>query len=195
MNQKVFLEHKKNALYKLKKAKDDNLVDEGIVKILDLINSCDDYFTSSSCYGRIVLLNIPVIGDKKQASFLGKWHSTIEVDDIKSVFKSYKTGLLWILAQSPIIHVVSKNIENADIMVKYGISCGFKNSGVRSLGKKIVVEICSTERLDTPIGKDGTIFCNDDYLNLIVEICNDVFLKSKDKLLRFEQHLHQIIKN
>jgi len=75
-------------------------------------------------------------------------------------------------------------------MVKAAIACGFKNSGLKSLGKKIVVEICSTERLDAPIGRDGNLFCNEEYLRLLIEIANEVFEKSNEKLTRFEKKLY-----
>jgi len=73
-----FLENKKNALQKLDKAKIENKVDIGILPILDIINSLNEYYTTSSCFGRIVLLELPVIGDKKNAKFIGKWHRTIK---------------------------------------------------------------------------------------------------------------------
>ena len=65
MKERDFLENKKIALKKLEKAIKENLADEDIIPILDLINHSEDYFTSSSCYGRTVLLEIPVIGNKK----------------------------------------------------------------------------------------------------------------------------------
>jgi tRNA(Phe) wybutosine-synthesizing methylase Tyw3 len=49
--EKEFIDGKKNALDKLEKAKVEDLVDLGIISILDLINSYEDYYTSSSCFG------------------------------------------------------------------------------------------------------------------------------------------------
>ena len=125
----------------------------------------DRYYTSSSCYGRIVLLEIPGIGDKKNAVFLGKWHRKISSDEILQSITKANKGLLWILAQSPIIHIGAKTVKAADKMLKTSISCGFKNSGIKSFEKNTIVEIVSTERLDSPVGSDGILFCNNDYLN------------------------------
>jgi len=192
-NKKEYKDGKKNALELLKKACDMKKVDDEILPILHLINASCNYYTSSSCAGRIVVLEIPQIGDKKGAVFLGKWHRTIKPDVIKSAAEKANRGLLWLLAQSPILHIVSDTLENADIMVKAAIACGFKNSGFKSLGKKIVIEICSTERLDAPVGRDRDLFCDDEYLDLLVDIANDVFMKSKEKLSQFEKTLR--IKN
>ena len=88
----IFLEGKKIALSKLEKEKKDNLVDKGILPILNIINDSDLYYTSSSCYGRIVLLEIPNIGNKKEAVFLGKWHRSISVDELISTSNNSKKG-------------------------------------------------------------------------------------------------------
>jgi tRNA wybutosine-synthesizing protein 3 len=184
-----FLLHKKNALEKLKKAKTNSLVDEGIIPILDLINDLDAYYTSSSCFGRIVLLEIPNIGDKKNAVFLGKWHRKISSEEILKSLSKAKKGLLWILAQSPIIHLAAKTADAADKILKISISCGFKNSGLKSFDKHFIVEIVSTERLDAPIGKDGALFCNNNHLELLVEIANNIIDKSSFKLKKFEERL------
>jgi tRNA wybutosine-synthesizing protein 3 len=184
-----FFEGKKNALLKLKKAQREKKVDIGILPILDIINNSDEYYTSSSCYGRIVLLKIPNIGNKKEAIFLGKWHRTINVNELFISSKDSKNGQIWLLAQSPIIHITSKTVKEADRILKIAIACGFKNSGLKSITKRIVVEICSTERLDVPIGKDGTLFCSKEHLELLTSISNEIFEKSTKKLQNFEREL------
>ena len=185
-----FLEGKKSALEKLQKAKKEDKIDKGIKPILDIINKSHEYYTSSSCYGRIVLLEIPNIGDKKGAKFLGKWHRTIDVDELLSAAKNAKIGQIWILSQSPIIHIKAKTIEAAERLLKTAIASGFKNTGIKSLGKKIVIEDCSTERLDAPVGKDGYLFCNREHLELLTDISNEILKKSNKKMLKFEQYLN-----
>lgn len=186
-----FLEGKKSALSKLKKAQKENKVDPGILPILDIINESENYYTSSSCFGRIVLLEIPSIGDKKKAKFLGKWHKAINVDELLSAAKSAETGQLWFLSQSPIVHITAKTNNAADKILKTAIACGFKNSGLKSIGKKIVVEILSTERLDAPVGRDGVLFCNKDHLELLINISNKIMKKSTFKLQKFEKKLRK----
>lgn len=186
-----FIENKKQTMQKLRHAVTEKLVDNKIIPILNLINNLDDYYTSSSCYGRIVLLEIPKIGDKKNAKWLGKWHGKITPIDVLSSLKNASKGQLWILAQSPIIHVYSKTQKAADQLLKAAVSCGFKHSGFKSIEKNIVIELASTERLDVPVGRDGCIFCNDEYIDLIVEISNDIIDRSVEKLSRFENFLRE----
>jgi len=189
--EKDFLDGKKSALEKLTKAISANQVDSGILPILDIINNSDKYYTTSSCFGRIVILEIPTIGNKKEAKSLGKWHRTIEINELLSATKNAKDGQLWILSQSPIIHIAASSYNAAEKILKTAISCGFKNSGLKSLGRRIVIEILSTERLDAPIGKNGKLFCNNEHLDLLVKISNEIMGKSTLKLSKLEKNLRK----
>ena len=177
-----FLQAKKQAMCKLNNAYNEEKLDNDILPLLDLINSIDQYYTTSSCAGRIVLLELPSIGDKKNARFLGKWHRPINQEEFSNAAKRAKKGWIWFFAQSPILHVAAKNINDAEKLVKLSISSGFKNTGIRSLGKKIIVEISSTERLDCPVGKDGKIFCARKYQDILVETANELLNRSQEKL-------------
>lgn len=194
MKERDFLENKKIALKKLEKAKNEKQVDEGIIRILDIINKTDNYYTSSSCFGRIVLLEIPRIGDKKNAKFLGKWHRKIKTEELLEALNKAEKGQLWFLAQSSIIHLSAKTIEAADKILKIAYSCGFKHSGFKTIENNIVVEICGTERLDAPVGMDKKIFCNNNHLDLLVNISNEIIDKSNKKLIKFEEKLKEIFK-
>lgn len=192
-SERDFIENKKNALKKLKNALDEKKVDNGILPIIKIINKSGNYYTSSSCFGRIVLLEIPEIGNKKEAEFLGKWHRKIRVNELLSSIKNATNGQIWILTQSPIIHIGAKTNIAAEKILKTAISCGFKNSGIKSIGKKIIVEICSTERLDSPIGIDGVILCEKDHLSLLTNISNNIIEKSTLKLHKLKEKLKKVL--
>ena len=189
MKERDFIYNKKETLEKLKNAIFENKVDEEIIPILNLINSNNNYYTSSSCYGRIVLLELPKIGDKKNAKFLGKWHRKIDSKELEESLKDAEKGELWFLAQAPIIHVHSKDLDSGDELVKKAVLCGFKNSGFRSIKKNIVIELSSTERIDMPIGNNGEYFFKKDFTKILVEFANEVIEKSIKKLKKFEKLL------
>jgi tRNA wybutosine-synthesizing protein 3 len=184
-----FIENKKQTLIKLQKEIEKKEVDEKIIPILELINSHNNYYTSSSCYGRIVLLEIPEIGDKKNAKWLGKWHREIELNEFLLASEKAKKGFLWLLAQSPIIHVFSNDLDSADNLIKIAVGCGFKHSSFKSFKKNIIIQIISTERLDAPIGKDGKFFCDNIFLDLLINISNNIIKRSSEKLKNFESKL------
>ena len=100
--------------------------------------------------------------------------------------------MLRLLAQSPILHIAAETNVAADRLLKIAISCGFKNSGLKSIIGRIIIEICSTERLDAPIGKNGSLFCDEEFLKLLVDISNEIIDRSSYKLQRFKQELKNI---
>jgi tRNA wybutosine-synthesizing protein 3 len=190
IKEKDFIKNKIQILEKLKIAKKENLVDKGIIPIIDRINSNNNYYTTSSCFGRIVLLELPDLGDKKNAVFLGKWHRKIKPEDVfLALEKSSGKGQLWFLAQSPIIHIHSINIKSADKLVKLAINCGFKHSSFKTTEKNIIVEIVSTERIDAPVGLNGKLYCDKNYIFLLTDIANKVIKKSFLKLEKLKDTL------
>ena len=184
-----FGKHKQNALEKYDNAKKENQVDKIIIPILDKINEMDVYFTTSSCAGRIVVLQLPQIGDKKNARFLGKWHHRINVNELLASLKGYDVDQLWLLGQPPIFHIGCQSIESADQMIKLGISSGLKHSGIKSIQDQIIVELCSTERIDMPIGDNGVLQIDQKFLLFLLKKANMMIDRAQKKLTRFENNL------
>jgi tRNA wybutosine-synthesizing protein 3 len=184
-----FLKSKEKALTSLNKAKNDNKLDQDIEEIINTINLKKEYFTSSCCSGRIVILELPELGNKREAKFLGKWHRDIQYNELIEATKQAKTGMIWLLAQSPIIHVITNSYSLADNIIKIAINSGFKNSGYKSIKNNIVVEICSTERLDSPIGNNGKLSLSNEHLKFLLTISNFIIKKSKTKLKKLQKNL------
>ena len=53
---KTFSQWKKQCLNKLDVSKKGS-VDEDIAHVVSLLNSCEEYFTTSSCSGRVILID------------------------------------------------------------------------------------------------------------------------------------------
>jgi len=68
-----FLKSKERAMYALEKAMKNGEVDEKALPIIEKLNGVEEFFTTSSCSGRIVILEVPSLGKKVDARFLGKW--------------------------------------------------------------------------------------------------------------------------
>jgi tRNA wybutosine-synthesizing protein 3 len=190
-----FNSYKQRNLLKLQEALEDHKVDTEVISLLERINTDERFVTTSSCSGRIVLLSLPRLGDKKQALFLGCWHHTPTTDDIKDAMKKYSMGQLWLLAQPPIFHIAARDINSATLMLSIGIEAGFKLSGIKTLQNQCLVELLSTERLDMPIGKDGIIYPDEVLLRFLLETAETVIIRSKEKLQRLDQKLRYYLKN
>ena len=185
----LFTQYKKKALVSLGRALEKGEVDRKIIPVLDVINSFPCFYTTSSCAGRIMVLEVPSVGRKKEAKILGKWHHKINEQEIQECIITATRGQIWLLAQSPIFHVGVESMKKTDSLLSIAIRSGFKNSGIKTKGKKIIIEITSTERVDTPLGKDGTMMCSMEYLKFITEIINYTIERGDKKIQRLSKNL------
>ena len=180
----IFEEQKKKALERLRIMG----ADEEVEGIIEKLNRLENFYTTSSCSGRVALICIPEIGAKREAEFIGKWHRAVTKEEVSEAIKTPKKGELWLISQSPILHVSCRGLEKAKTLLRIAIESGFKYSGIKAISKdngKVMVEIMSTERMDVPLGKDNEIFCSDTYIAYIVQKANFMLTRGKAKLKRF----------
>lgn len=102
----IFEAEKRRALERL----DKEGADDDIAGLIELLNGFDDYFTTSSCSGRVILISIPEIGAKEEAEFIAKWHREVSKDEVLKAMGTWKDvdGELWLMSQSPILHVSAR---------------------------------------------------------------------------------------
>ncbi len=213
-----FDSEKKRTLEDYSVALKNQKIDLRIIPILDIINTHKDYYTTSSCSGRIFLLALASPGAKNQSSILDKWHDKVSLNQIKRAIQSWKEyKYLYFLAQSPIFHVISRDLKSAVRLRNLGEKSGFKYSSIRSikpikhdetvedeskeieidisddldysLNARITVELLSTERLNIPIGVEGKVFIDDKYLEFLVNLANTSISDSNSKLTSLEKIL------
>ncbi len=192
MDDTLFIQYKKKALASLNRALEKGEVDTKIIPILDAINSLPCFYTTSSCAGRIMVLEVPSVGRKREAKVLGKWHHKIKGQETQECMSKATRGQMWLLAQSPIFHVGVKSMEKTDLLLSIAISSGFKNSGIKTKGKKIIVEITSTERVDAPLGKDGDLMCSKEYLEFLIEVADYIVERGDKKIHRLTKNLNSL---
>jgi len=190
---KNFDEQKAKAMEGLRQALAERKVDGDIIPLLDKINSLENYFTTSSCSGRISVMEMPDFGDKVNSIWLGKWHRTVKVEEVLEAIGRHEKGQLWFLVRSPILHVGARTMDDAVRLLNLAIGLGFKYSNIKSVShKKLLVEIRSTERMDVPLGTDGELWVDGEYLERIVAIANSQVRRFKGKLKRLEEEIGKL---
>ncbi len=179
-----FEKQKKSALNKLKASVHSGDADAGILPLLEEINFKPNYYSTSSCAGRVSLLS--ELGGKGVDRFLGKWHRKISVADVINSLKS-KRGSVWFRYESPILHVCARSLDDANKILFAARESGFKRSGIQSASEeRLMLELCSTEKIDAPVMCDGLLLVSEDYLRFLVEEANrkhDVSMKKISRLL------------
>lgn len=158
--------------------------DAHIVSLCEKINSLDNYYTTSSCSGRIVVIRD--LDKKRPGLFEFVSHEIIAP---LGVFQSTKfrdnfevKDNLKFKSEPPILHVACREIEDAKSLIEKAQNCGWKRSGIISLGKNIIVELLSTEKLEFPIVCEGKILVSDEFLSIVIQKSNENLRKGWQKI-------------
>ncbi|WP_240910606.1 MULTISPECIES: hypothetical protein [unclassified Thermococcus] len=185
---------KREALASLFTAINEGKVDEDIIGLLLLINSIKGIYTTSSCSGRIGIIEEPALGAKPLSRWLIKVHRLIEFEEAKEALKNAKEGIIFLKSQPPIFHVVAEDLEKAKKLHELGLASGFKYTTFKVISKRYLVEINATEYLTAPLGKDGKVLVDDEYLRFAIEIGNEMLKRSKGRLTRLEENFRKLKK-
>lgn len=183
---------KREALVSLFTAMREGKVDEDIIDLLLLINSIRGVYTTSSCSGRIGIIEEPALGAKPLSRWLIKVHREMEFEEAKRALEKAKEGLIFLKSQPPIFHVVAEDVEKAKKLHELGLASGFKYTTFKVISKRYLVEINATEYLTAPLGKDGKVLVSDDYLRFALEIGNSMLRRSKGRLPRLMKNFEKL---
>jgi tRNA wybutosine-synthesizing protein 3 len=161
--------------------------DKRIVSLCDKINKDERYYTTSSCSGRIMILK----EENKKGPGLFKFvsHELISFEEFSKKLEEIKEGDFKFKQESFILHIACRDIESARNLLDKGISSGIKRCGIISLGKNIIVELNSTERLEFPFIKDGKILVEDSFLKEVLGRSNFNLNKGWIKLKKLQKLL------
>lgn len=161
--------------------------DKKIVKLCNKINKKNNFYTTSSCSGRILLM----IDQEKKGEdlFLFVSHDKItfkklkeEINKSLAIKKDIKFKL-----EPCILHVSCKDLEDTKILFEKGKEAGFKRLGIIGTNHNFTFELNSTEKLEFPIIEKNKLLVDDDFLNLIVEDANKKLEKSWIKIDKLEK--------
>ena len=207
-----FLQRKQDVLLKIDKSSKCDW-DKKIVSLCKKINSSENYYTTSSCSGRVAIMIdqekkgkglflkryhdlISFTQLKKDLGNITKLHSEAHGIDKKKLIKktnglisfkrirvSDERGNLIKFKQEPcILHVACKSFDDAEKIYEKAKQGGWKRSGIIASGKRFVVEMNGTEKLEFPVIEKGKILVSDDFLKIIVEKSNENLKKSWEKI-------------
>jgi len=162
--------------------------DKKIIKLCGKINSHDEYYTTSSCAGRVVLM---VDDDKKGPElFLKVYHNLISFEELKKDLENTSNKRIIKFKQEPcILHVACKNLEDARDLYDKAKLVGWKKSGLISWERNIILELNSTEILGFLISDGKNILVDDDFLKIIVKKSNENLKKSWEKIEKLRKLL------
>eukprot|EP00795_Rhopilema_esculentum_P010707 gene10707-19483_t len=125
-------------------------IDQPIIDLVSFINNLNDFFTTSSCSGRIAVISE---GDarKKGCNWLYMSHATSSQSDIvKAVKDSIDSATATFKYEAFVLHVQCKTLDKAQKMA-----------------------VRSTHAMEVPLVLKGKLMVSEEYIANIVEICNE----------------------
>jgi tRNA wybutosine-synthesizing protein 3 len=158
-------------------------IDEEIKFLVEKLNKMPEFYTTSSCAGRALLL------EKKSAKkFDIDWiysdHGGANLKKIKKVLENPPKNPVWLKQESAILHICCKDEAIAAKLLVVCKHSGFKHSGILSLGKRIIVQVLSSESLETIIADKGEVLVDDNYIKILVGEANKKMKQNKERIKR-----------
>lgn len=161
-------------------------VDTLALPIIAQINSHPDYYTTSSCSGRIVLFS---------DTFLYSTHEIIsnDIDVLWDTLQNCKNSFVELKMEPFILHVECRDIPSAKRMHQVAISSGFRNSGM-SIGTtdRNIVAVRSTIRMDIPCIVDGILLVKKEQVEVWVGVANEKMRRNWSMMLRLEESIRRL---
>lgn len=218
MSQSNFSQRKQDVLSKLDKSSKGHW-DGKISELCEKINSSENYYTTSSCSGRVVLM---LDKERKEKGLYFKiYHDLISFEELKKDLdeilhsqardmskellkensginsiseknlakpvlrnqsRAKRASLIKFKQEPPILHIACKTLKDAESFLSKARKSGWKRSGIISIKTKYMLELISTEKLEFPIINMGKILVDNDFLELIVQKCNENLKKGWKKI-------------
>ncbi|KAE8291429.1 tRNA wybutosine-synthesizing protein 3-like protein [Larimichthys crocea] len=193
--EKTFRQWKKQSLNKLDHSKK-GTVDEDIQHVVSLLNSREEYFTTSSCSGRIVLIDGAADRSdvqKQDCVWLFVSHHKCQPEDVISGV-SRSGGDAMLKFEPFVLHVQCRRLEDAQLMHSVAINSGFRNSGL-TVGKtgKIITAVRSTHGLEVPLSHEGKLLVEHEYIHFLTQIANQKMEENLRRIDRFYQNLQSAL--
>ncbi|XP_051021758.1 tRNA wybutosine-synthesizing protein 3 homolog isoform X2 [Acomys russatus] len=139
-------------------------VDEGAVEVVELLNSRDEFFTTSSCAGRILLLDGSTNGSgvqKQHCCWLLVTHKPCVKDDVMAALNGTTSDA--VLKFEPfILHVQCRTLQDAQLLA-----------------------VRSTHGLEVPLSHKGKLMVTEEYIEFLLTIANKKMEENKKRIGRF----------
>jgi tRNA wybutosine-synthesizing protein 3 len=189
MSRDRFLQRKTAVLSKLDRSSIGGW-DKRIKGLCDKINKLQDFYTTSSCSGRVILM---IQQDKKGKDlFLKTWHDKISFNSLKKALEEIVKikKLVKFKLEPPIIHIACRELRNATEMLEKAKYLGFKRSSILTCDRNVILEINASERLEFPIINNNKILVDDEFLKLVVKMSHQKLENGWKKIHSLEKSMN-----
>ena len=164
-------------------------IDEEASPVVRALNKTHDFYTTSSCSGRISLFREAKNKKKYDSGWLFVKHGPVIFEEISEALKKVPLDTVWFRQETPIFHVACRNQEKALELLKTCRDLGFKHSGIIGINKRVMVEIIFNEKMDCPISENNELLVTNEHLSLLINKANEKLRRNNELLKLFEKEI------
>jgi len=167
-------------------------VDEEAIPIIEALNAKENYYTTSSCSGRISLFYEAESCRKDESGWLFVKHGTVKIEELKDSLASLPQETVWFRQETPIFHIACRTDDDAKKLLELCRDLGFKHSGIIGKSKRVMVEVIFNNKMDVPISGGGVLFVNEKFIKFLLKKANVRFKKNQTLLKKFEKNIKKL---
>ncbi len=168
-------------------------VDELGVPVINALNEKNDFYTTSSCSGRICLFYESISGKKHDSGWLFVKHNIVSLNELRVPLENLPSETVWFRCEAPIFHVACRDLESANKLLDVCRSLGFKRSGIIGNSRRKLVEIIFNDKMDVPVASKGVLLVDEKFLGFLVCKANEKLRKNLVLLKKFEKEIKKNI--
>lgn len=187
-------EYKRGLPERILGERDIGYLDPGIERLLDMINGVPGLATTSTCTGRISLVEGPRPWERGEeaARIVYKTHDPVTPETLLAVMARGYCDL-WLRVSPPILHVRASSIECALHLLRLARETGHKHSGIVSVAGEagIVVEVMSGAQITMPLvsGCTRLVSASARSISEIARLANATLAENRARLERLAEAL------
>lgn len=178
-------------------------IDEPIRSLVDVINASPHYYTTSTCSGRVTLIEKPHgrPNCKNGNRFILSSH---QIDEVKNLSAAIRAQLelaansshtcLWLKFEPFILHVQCLDLDRAQALLAAVLSAGCRNSGL-TLGKpdKFMVAVRCASSMEVPLSCGSEFQLDSKYLDFLCLESERRLTDNLERLARLECSLAALL--
>ncbi|KAJ7332584.1 hypothetical protein JRQ81_014764 [Phrynocephalus forsythii] len=181
-------------------------VDEPIEGVVRLLNGHERFCTTSSCSGRLVVLEQPPLPppaegttgfeiQKQNCTWLMVTHEICTIEKVLTALQRATDDAIFKF-EPFVLHVQCQELQDAQLLHKVAIEAGFRNSGI-TVGRKgkIMMAVRSTHCLEVPLSRKGKLMVNEEYVDFVLQVANQKMEENRRRIDRFYCTLQFALEN
>lgn len=185
--QERFAMVKKRHYHTFHEAVENKKADPKIIPLCTFLNDQNEFFSASSCSGRIVILNLDKDENKQESAFYYKKHGTVRASELWKKIKAKTTHTLWFKQEPFILHLGTNTLENANRILEWAGKAGIKRCGIIvAKPGKFIIEMIGTQGLAIPVKNENQVFITETFFSTAVKIANQKLQRNFKRLQKLE---------